>query len=179
MFNTRNFTGVDGELKIATQDAMPAEVLEKYLGTGHVIGRVVNVSVSLITEIKAFHELGSRLPKELRAGNISISGTVERAYINGALLRLMLGQYAAAEEPAVSDRTATEPGEHFNIPVFDMSVTLENSFYGDGTGNAVLTVFGVMFDSWQFDLPEDDFVLERLSFKAKRIKLEDEVEIPA
>jgi hypothetical protein len=37
----------------------------------------------------------------------------------------------------------------------------------------VLTVYGVIFSSWQFNLPEDDFVLEKLSFKAKRISAED------
>jgi hypothetical protein len=166
MFNTRNFTGVDGRLTIPNQDAMDADTMTKFFGEGNVVGRVVNIAVSVATEIKPFHELGSRLPKELRAGNIFIAGTVERAYINGALLRLMLGQYALEEE-----------GTDFKIPVFDISMTLDNPLYPDNNGNSVLTVYGVMFDTWQFNLPEDDFVMEKLSFKAMRVSVSD-VEVP-
>lgn len=169
MFNTRNFTGVDGRLTIPSQqNAMDDDTVTKYFGEGHVVGRVVNVNVQVFTELRPFHQLGARLPTELRAGNISIRGSVERAYINGALLRLMLGQYAQEEE-----------GPGFQIPTFDMSIGLDNPFFADGeAGNSTLTVYGAIFDSWQFNLPESDFVLEKLTFQARRISMAD-VEVPS
>jgi hypothetical protein len=54
-----------------------------------------------------------------------------------------------------------------------MKVSLDNLKPEGDAGNGVLTVYGVIFSSWQFNLPEDDFVLEKLSFKAKRISAED------
>src|SRR5205807_1801615 len=98
----------------------------------------------------------------LRAGNIHIGGTVERAFINGAMLKLMLGQYSETEEATV-----------LKLPSFNMKVSLDNLKPQGDAGNGILTVYGVMFDTWQFNLPEDDFVLEKLSFKARRIMTED------
>jgi hypothetical protein len=166
MFNSRTFFGTDGTLTVANT-ALDADTLTKYLGQGSTVGRVVNVTISVSTEVKPFHEMGSRLPKELRAGNIEISGTVERAFVNGALLRLMLGQYALEDEAA-----------GFVIPTLDMVLTLDNQMPAGDDGNSVLTVYGVMFEGWDLNLPADDFVLEGLSYKAKRIGLVD-TEVPA
>ena len=58
------------------------------------IGRVTGVTVRVTNEVKPFHELGQRFATELRPGNINVYGTIERAYINGALLKLMLGEAA-------------------------------------------------------------------------------------
>lgn len=162
MFNTNTFYGTDGILTVSDPDGFEADALAEYFGEGGVVGRVTNVSLSVTMDLKAFHELGSRAPREIRAGNISIGGTVDRAFINGALLKLMLGQYAENEETAA-----------FKIPSFNMKVSLDNLKPEGDAGNGVLTVYGVIFNSWQFRLPEDDFVLEGLTFKAKRISAED------
>ena len=162
MFNTNTFYGTDGVLTLSDPDGITPEVFGEYFGEGGIVGRVTNVSLSVSIDVKAFHELGSHAPRELRAGNISIGGTVDRAFINGALLKLMLGQYAETEETAA-----------FKIPSFNMKVSLDNLKPEGDAGNGVLTVYGVIFSSWQFNLPEDDFVLEKLSFKAKRISAED------
>jgi hypothetical protein len=123
---------------------------------------VANVRLAASTQVRAFHEMGSPGAKELRAGNVHISGTVERAYINGALLRLMLGKFGTDEE--------TPP---LKIPSFNMKLILDNLAPEGDAGNSVVTLYGVIFDSWQFTLPEDDFVLERLSFRARRIAVND------
>ena len=162
MFNTNTFYGTDGVLTLSDPDGFAPDAFADYFGEGGIVGRVTNVSLSVAIDIKAFHELGSHAAKELRAGNISIGGTVDRAFINGALLKLMLGQYAESEETAA-----------FKIPSFNMKVSLDNLKPEGDAGNGVLTVYGVIFSSWQFNLPEDDFVLEKLSFKAKRISSED------
>ena len=162
MFNTNTFYGTDGVLTLSDPDGITPEVFGEYFGEGGIVGRVTNVSLAVSIDVKAFHELGSHAPRELRAGNISIGGTVDRAFINGALLKLMLGQYAESEETAA-----------FKIPSFNMKISLDNLKPEGDAGNGVLTVYGVIFSSWQFNLPEDDFVLEKLSFKAKRISAED------
>jgi hypothetical protein len=162
MFNTNTFYGTDGVLPLSDPDGFAPETFTEYFGEGGIVGRVTNVALSVSIDVKEFHELGSHAPRELRAGNISIGGTVDRAFINGALLRLMLGQYAESEETAP-----------FKIPSFNMKVSLDNLKPEGDAGNGVLTVYGVIFNSWQFNLPEDDFVLEKLSFRAKRITAED------
>ena len=53
----------------------------------------------MTNEVKPFHELGQRFATELRPGNINVQGTIERAHVNGALLKLMLG-------PAAQSRAA-------------------------------------------------------------------------
>ena len=167
MFNTRTFYGTDGTLTVARQTAVAADVLTSYLGEGNVVGRVTGVGLSVATRVQAFHEMGSRLPRELRAGRIEISGEVERAYVNGALLRLMLGDYATTEEAA-----------GFVIPDLDMVVALDNQQPPGDPGNSTLTVYGVMFDRWRVDLPAEDFMLENLTFKARRIGVAD-AEVPS
>jgi hypothetical protein len=36
-----------------------------------------------------------------------------------------------------------------------------------------INLFGVKFENWNFNLPEDDFVMESVSFKALRISSEE------
>lgn len=167
MYNTRTFYGTDGTLTIANQTAMEPEALTSYLGEGNVVGRVVNVTLDVSTDVEAFHEMGYRLPRELRAGRIEIGGSVERAYVNGAMLRLMLGEYVVTEEA---------PG--FTIPSFDMVLALDNQTPPGDPGNSSLTVYGVMFERWRLDLPADDFILENLTFKAQRLAVAD-AEVPS
>jgi hypothetical protein len=165
MFNTNTFFGIDGILTLSDADpaAFDADSFTKYFGEDGIVGRVTNVKLSISTEIKSFHEMGSHAPKEIRAGNITIGGTVERAYINGALLKLMLGKYAEETETATA----------FKIPKFNMKIALDNLQLEGDQGNSVLTVYDVIFNNWQFHLPEDDFVLEQLSFRARRIGVVD------
>lgn len=160
--NTNTFFGTDGTLVVSDPTGLDSAVFTDFFGESGVVGRVRGVTVHSTTQIKAHYELGSRSAKELRAGNISIGGSVERAYINGAMLRLMLGQYAESEEAA-----------GFLIPTFNMKLILDNMLPAGDPGNSIINVFGVMFDSWQVHLPEDDFMLERLTFKAKRIAIAD------
>jgi hypothetical protein len=162
VFNVNTFTGSDGVLTVSDAEPFDADTFTAYFGEGGVVGRVTDVTVRVTTEIKTFHEMGSHAPRELRPGNIYIRGTVERAFINGSLLRLMLGQYATDEE--------TTP---FKIPQFNLKVLLDNLRPAGEEGNSVLTLYGVMFDSWDFRIPEADFVLERLSFQARRISTAD------
>src|SRR6185436_14445101 len=110
MANTSILSGMDGELTLATPDELAAGIAGQYFEEGNAVGRVLGVTIAVTTDLRAFHELGARETSEIRAGNVHVSGSVERAYINGALLSLMLGPYA----------TGTETNE-FRIPTFDMT----------------------------------------------------------
>ena len=111
-------------------------------------------------EVKPFHELGQRFATELRPGNINVQGTIERAHVNGALLKLMLG-------PAAQSR----PQGAFSSPSFNLSLRLENpSLPGN---NTTVTVMGVKLDQWDYSMPEDDFVMEKIGFQALWVKVED------
>ena len=162
MFNTNVYSGTDGTLTLSNPVGIEESVWESYLGEAGEVGRVTNVSLSVNTTIRAFHELGSHLPRELRAGSITIEGTIERAYINGAMLMLMLGKASSEEEKGP-----------LRIPQFDMKIVLDNLTPEGDNGNSMLTVYGVMFDRWQFTLRDDDFLLENLAFKARRVAILD------
>ena len=160
---TTVYTGADGTISVAVEagpagDAAKA-VAEKYSLTP--IGRATGVTVRVVNETKAFHELGQRFATELRPGNIQVSGTIERAHINGALLRLMLGGAGDAR-----------PQGAFVAPTFNLSLqTLNPNVPG---ASATITVMGVQISEWNYTMPEDDYVLERVNFHALWVKTAEE-----
>jgi len=161
--NTSTYFGTDGSLTLSDPRGLDdPDVFADFFGESGAVARVVNVAIQVTTRVHAFYEMGSRLPSELRTGNIAVSGSVERAYVNGALLRMMLGPYAVAEE---------SPG--LAVPTFNMKLILDNLRPPGNDGNSLLTVYGVVFDSWQWNLPEADFSMERLSFRARRLMVAD------
>lgn len=163
MANTNVFTGSDATLTLAIEDSPEGqeanEVIEFYNLSP--VGRATNVEVRVETDIDVFHEIGKRHPRAVRAGNIYISGKIGRAYINGALLRLLLGKGALVE------RTA----EPFPPPSFNLMLDLKDP--ATPTTSSTLTVHNVKFENWAYTLPEDDFVLESVTFKALFITVEE------
>lgn len=166
MPNVNVFRGSDAALVLAVDDSATVEggladsLINEYQFS-NVVGRLRNVQVRVENELQAYHEIGKRFPTELRPGNLQISGTAERAHINGAMLRLMLGDGAKSPPP---NQSIPQPG-------FNMVITLRNPASPDNS--STLTLFGVKFKSWDFSLPEDDFVLESVSFQAMRISTEE------
>ena len=92
MPNTSVFTGADGSMTLSVPQGMEGESAQKVLDTFELInvGRVQNVRVEIHSEVRAFHEIGQRYATQLRAGNVTVRGTIGRAYINGAMLGLLL-----------------------------------------------------------------------------------------
>lgn len=156
------YRGSDGTISLATEAGpegeKAAEISETHALTP--VGRVTGVTVEVRGDLKPFHELGQRLATELRPGNINVRGSIERAFVNGALLRLMMG--AAAD---------SRPAGSFLSPSFNLNLRLENPALPDNT--ATLTVMGVKFEGWSYSLPEDDFVMERVKFRALWVKVEE------
>lgn len=159
---TTVYRGSDGTISVAVEQGVEGEkaqaVAEAYSLTP--IGRVTGVTVKVTNDVKPFHELGQRFATELRPGNINVYGTIERAYINGALLKLMLG-----------DAADSRPAGTFAGPSFNLSVRLENPSLAGVS--ATLTVMGVKLSEWSYSLPEDDFAMEQVSFRALWVKVED------
>jgi hypothetical protein len=166
MPNTNVFRGSDAVLVLAVDDNSTvegglADALITQYEFSNVVGRLSNVEVQLVNELKPYHEIGKRFPTELRPGNLNITGSADRAHINGAMLRLLLGDGAKSPPP---NGTIAQPV--FNIVINLKNPALPNNF-------AKLTIFGVKFESWSFQLPEDDFVMEGVTFRALRITTDE------
>jgi len=165
MANTNVFRGSDATLTLAPTDTgLPEgeaanEVIEFYQLSP--VGRATGVEVYVETELEAYHEIGRRHPAQLRPGNINVSGRIERAYINGALLRLLLGAGAVTERVA----------EPYPQPSFNIQLRVEDPATPGTT--STITVHGVKLENWAYDLPEDDFIMESVTFKGLFISVED------
>jgi hypothetical protein len=163
MPNMHVFTGMDGAISLAVEQGPEGDAAKTVNDTYGLtpIGRATGVSVAVSSEIRPFHELGQRYATELRPGNVNITGSMDRAHVNGALLKLMLGEGA----------NSTRPAGAFVSPSFNLSLRMENPAI---PGNqSTVTVHSVKLDGWSFAMPEDDFVLEKVTFKALWISVED------
>jgi hypothetical protein len=165
MANTNVFRGSDATLTLAPSDPDAIEgkeaneVIEGFQLSP--VGRASDVEVYVQTDLKAYYEIGKIHPRQLKWGNVGISGKIGRAYINGALLRLLLGKGALA----------ARVNEPFAQPSFNLVLTI-NDPAAPGT-NSVLTVHGVKLENWGYVLPEDDFIMESVGFKGLFISVED------
>lgn len=166
MPNKDVFTGADATLVLAVDDNAVEEgkiadsLLTEY-ELSSIVGELIDVRIQVETDVRPYHAIGQRYPSQLRTGNINVSGSAERAHINGALVKLLLGDGATSPPPAGG----------IVQPTFNLVLNLVNPAKPESTSKIVL--FGVKFDSWNFTLPEDDFVMEKVSFKAMRITQED------
>jgi hypothetical protein len=166
MPNTNVFRGSDATLTLSPSDtAQPEgeaadEVIEFYQLSP--VGRATGVEVCVQTELEAYHEIGRRHPAQLRPGNINISGKINRAYINGALLRLLLAKGALPEREA----------EPYPQPSFNLQLLVQDPASPATTSN--ITVHGVKLENWSYNLPEDEFVMESVTFKGLFITVEDQ-----
>lgn len=168
MVNTNVFRGSDATLTLAAEDPNPPdgktakEIIDFYQLSP--VGRATNVEVVVQTDLELFHEIGKRHPAILRPGNINISGKIDRAYINGALLMLLLGKGALSAREA----------EPYPQPSFNLMLDLKDP--ASPGVSSTITVHGVKFENWAYSLPEDDFVMEAVTFKGLFITVEDRAE---
>jgi hypothetical protein len=163
MPNSHVFTGLDGAITLAVESGVEGDAAKAVNDTYGLtpVGRATGVSVEVNSDIRPFHEMGQRYATELRSGNVYIQGKIGRAHVNGALLRLMLGEGASG----------SRPGGSFVSPTFNLSLRMENSAF---PGNAsTVSVHGVKLDAWAFTMPEDEFVMEEVGFQALWIGVED------
>jgi hypothetical protein len=160
------FRAGDAVLVLGVDDAnapegAAANALVTQYDLSNTVGRLRGVTISVATDVKPFYEIGRRYPSHLRAGSIRVSGTAQRAHVNGALLRLLLG------DGAVSPPSAP----NFVQPSFNIVATLQDP--SRPTQQTRITVFSAKFDSWEYSIPTDDFVMEGVSFQALRLAFEE------
>lgn len=160
---TEVFTGAHGTLTLASEDTPEGKDAKAVVDTFAIqtVGRLTDVQVRIDTALKEFYEVGRRHPVSLSPGDIGISGTVGRAYVNGALLFLLLGRGA-------SPTAAAEP---YVQPTF--SITLRLADPARPANSLSLELGGVKFANWHWTLPEDEFVMENLCFKALTARVID------
>lgn len=165
MAMTNVYNGSNGSLFLANETGPEGDaarsVRDEYEMTDTAVGRVTDVQVCVQTDLQEYYEVGRRHPVTLHSGRISISGRIARAYINGALLALLLGEGAGpthADEPYVQPR-------------FTMRLSLNDPAVPNNT--AVLEIRGVKLQNWSYQLPENDFVMENITFKALEISVVD------
>ena len=163
MANTRVFTGADGSITLSTPQGAEGESAQGIIDGFDLVsvGRVQNVRVEVESAVRPFHEIGQRYATELRPGNISVRGTIGRAYVNGAMLRLVLGE-AADGRPAAS----------WAQPAFNITLLVENPA-APGV-RSTITLYDVKIDGWVYAMPEDDFLMESVGFQALYLSVADE-----
>ena len=163
MANTKVFTGADGSITLSPAQGEEGTAAEGVINDFEVltVGRVQNVRVEVHSDVKPYHEIGQRYATELRPGNVTVRGTIGRAYVNGAILRLLLGE-AADQRPANS----------WVQPAFNITILVENP--ANPGVKSTMTLNDVKIEGWSWAMPEDDFVMESLSYQALYITVGDE-----
>ena len=163
--NTHVFTGADGSISLSPDgDGSEGGAAGIAISAGGLdqVGRVTGVTVEISSAIRPFHEIGQRYATELRSGNVSVRGRFDRAYLNGALMSLLLGE-----------ASGQRPGRSWAQPSFIITLLSENAAQ-PGTKSAI-TLHGVKIEQWNLNMPEDDFVMEGASFQALYATVTDEI----
>lgn len=163
MANTNVYTGADGSIALSSGSDNEGAAAQGIIDANAlmVIGRAQGVSIEVTSEVRPFHEIGQRYATELRPGNVTVRGTIKRAYLNGAMLRLLLGEAADGR-----------PRSSWTQPAFNISLLAENAAM-PGV-RSTITLHGVKLDQWNYAMPEDDFIMESANFQALFLTVADE-----
>jgi hypothetical protein len=142
------FRAVDAVLVLSVEDkSLPegaaADALVAQYDLSNTVGRLRNLTISVLTDLRPFY------------------GTIERAHINGALLRLLLGGGATSPPGAAN----------FVQPAFNIIASLRDTARPDQFARVI--VFGARFSTWTYTIPADDFVMESVGFQALRVAFEE------
>ena len=159
--NTDVYTGANGSVLLSTPEGVEGEAAQQVLSAHDlvVVGRVQDIRVEVRSAVRAYHEIGQRYATQLRPGNITISGTIGRAYINGAMISLLLGEASQGR-----------PAGNWVQPAFNITVQIANQTTG---ASNTLTLHDVKIDKWVYQLPEDEFILESVGFQALYMTVEE------
>lgn len=160
--STDIYTGADGAIVLSAPQNTEGEAAQGVLDQFELaaVGRVQDVRVEVTTAVRAYHEIGQRYATELRPGNVTVRGTIGRAYVNGAMIGLMLGEARTGR-----------PAGNWAHPALNITLRLANPASG---GVNTLTLHDVKLDSWVYDLPEDEFVMEKVGFQALYLTVAEE-----
>ena len=156
---THVYTGSNGTLVLGdanTPEGKDAAAVLDFF-EARTVARVTGVKIAVRTDLQEYHEIGRRLPTSLHPGDVHISGEFTRAYVNGALLCLLMGRGA-------SPNTVPEP---YVQPTFILNVQLDDPAVP--TEGQIVELLGVKLQDWGLVMPEEDFVMENVTFRALSI----------
>jgi len=128
-----------------------------------IVGRAQGVSIKHANSVEALYELAGypgssgRGPVALKEGNIKLTGSVEKAYVDRDLVGKAIGRLKQGSDMA----------GYKGLPEFTMYVYPEGKV--SGYRRAVLT--GVKFDTFTFDISQDTWLMEDTEFAFMTITL--------
>lgn len=160
------FRAVDAVLVLSVDDknapeGAAADAIVTQYDLSNAVGRLRGVAIQVSSDVRPFYEIGRRYPTHLRSGLVQTTGTIERAHVNGALLRLLLG-----------DGGTSPPGSaNFVQPSFNIIATLKDPAKPDQQTKVI--IFGAKLSGWSYEVPAEDFVMESVSFQALRVSFEE------
>ena len=163
MLNLSPFTGTDAVISLAVEGSPAGDAAKSIVDTYSLtpVGRVTGIEVRVSSELIPIHETKQQYPTEIRTGNVTVSGTIDRAYINGAMLKLLLG--AAAE---------SRPAGAWVQPTFNILIQMANPANPDTS--STVQIHGVKFQNWSLHIPEEEFIMEKVEFLGLWISVNDE-----
>lgn len=129
------------------------------LFNGDVVGRVESLTIDANNNLDRFFEVGNRLAAELKEGNFELDGSISSGFINSAKLELAIG--GDGETMRAQQR----------IPEFTLMAKVTNVNTGKTES---ITLKGVKIDTWSWDLPAEDWVMESADFMATNISRQSE-----
>jgi len=112
-----------------------------------VVGYIQSASVSHTAGLEPIREIGSREPKEIKEGNIEITLSIERCFIDNHLFEVISRDELSKHE--------------FDIELYPK---------GTGAGNPIITVRG-KFGSYTYDMTQDGIIMESVDFSGRQISI--------
>lgn len=119
----------------------------------NLVGRIEGFTIKLDNAVEAYYGIGDRDPTDIKEGNRSVTGTLNRAIINGALLNAALGTGSGT-----TPNTITKGA----VGAYKMKIRL----YTSATQYVWLTVTSVKFSTWSLESLTNagDTVMENLEW---------------
>lgn len=137
---------------------MTEQMFKGFEGTillnGDVVGRVESFTIDVANNVERYFEVGNRIAAEMKEGNFEVSGSISSGFINSAKLELAIG----------GDGNTMFPKQR--IPEFEIVGMVENTKTGR---TEKVTLKNVKLDTWSWDLPAEDWVMESVDFIAQNI----------
>lgn len=155
-------TGALGKIEFGTAPGAGKIVTITY-SYQTIVGRAQGVSIDHANNVEALYELagypgsGGRGPVAIKEGNIELSGSVEKAYVDRDLIGKVVGSLKTGSTLAV----------YKGLPEFTMYVYPE----GKTSGLRRATLGGVKFNTYTFDITQDAWLMENSDFAFKTITL--------
>lgn len=129
------------------------EVIEASYYAYQTIGYIQSVGISQNNNVEAIRELGNRAPVELKAGNIDISLSMSRCFIDLGLIAVSVHEISATRGWLVV--------EDFDIEVYPKGTTATYPLF----------IVRGKFNTHGFDLAQDGIAMDTVDMVGKTIEL--------